>query len=247
MTAPEVQLDIAVGGGSSIAGTLVRPCREVPGVLFVHGWGGDREQYITRAREVTKLGCVSLTIDLRGHGAAAGDRDNVTREQNLQDVLAAYDVLAKSGDVDREAIAIVGSSYGAYLATIATTQRPVRWLGLRVPALYKDDDWDTPKQKLDKEALRAYRTQVHGADANRALAACAGFEGDVLIVESEHDHAVPHATIESYMKACQRARSLTYRIVDGADHGLSTPEAQRAYTALLASWLREMVFGARAG
>jgi dienelactone hydrolase len=45
-----------------IAGTLVRPATAIPGVLFVHGWGGSQEQYIARAREIAALGCVCLTI-----------------------------------------------------------------------------------------------------------------------------------------------------------------------------------------
>ena len=44
----------------------------------------------------------------------------------------------------------VGSSYGGYLAAILTTLRPVRWLALRVPALYQDEGWDVPKKQLHK-------------------------------------------------------------------------------------------------
>jgi uncharacterized protein len=58
---------------------------------------------------------------------------------------------------------------------------------------------------------------------------------------------VPHPVIESYLEACKHAHSLTYRIIEGADHGLSDEAGQRAYTALLVSWLTEMVFGAREG
>ena len=227
-----------------VHGTLVRPRARSVGVLFVHGWGGDRQQYLARAREVAKLGCVALTIDLRGHGTARGQRDQITRDENLADVLAGYDLLAHVEGVDREAIAIVGSSYGAYLAAIATTLRAVRWLGLRAPALYEDENWDTPKAALDLHALRAYRRRLHAPDANRALAACAAFGGDVLVVASEHDDVVPEPTTRSYMHACRRARSLTYRVVEGADHGLSTPEAQGGYTAIVVRWIREMVLGA---
>lgn len=237
----EVRIEVDDG---YIAGTLVRPHTQVPGVLFVHGWGGDRAQYLARARAASSLGCIALTIDLRGHGTAHGHRESITREDNLRDVLAAFDALAATRGVDRDAMAIVGSSYGAYLAAIATTERPVRWLGLRAPALYEDHDWRTPKHLLDKDALHAYRQRLHRPEANRALHACATFDGDVLVVESEHDDIIPHPTIESYLQACGRVRSLTYRLVEGADHGLSTEAARHAYTAILVAWLREMMFGA---
>ena len=38
------------------SGTLVTPATVVPGVLFLHGWGGSQEQYLARAREIAALG-----------------------------------------------------------------------------------------------------------------------------------------------------------------------------------------------
>src|SRR4051812_6159385 len=149
--------------------------------------------------------------------------------------------------VDRASIAVVGSSYGAYLAAILTESRPVRWLALRVPALYRDEDWSLPKQQLRKYGLDAYRRRTIGPDENRALGACAAFRGDVLIVESEHDHIIPHPVIANYMAAFERAHSLTYRVISGADHGLSEERWQGAYTTLLVAWVTEMVLGARGG
>ena len=70
---------------------------------------------------------------------------------------------------------MVGSSYGGYLAAILTSLRPVRWLALRVPALYKDADWAMPKGQLKREELDAYRRSAVPPEENRALAACAGF------------------------------------------------------------------------
>jgi dienelactone hydrolase len=175
------------------------------------------------------------------------DKDKVTREDNLRDVLAAYDRLASHPSVDPGAIAIAGSSYGGYLAAIATSLRPVRWLGLRVPALYADEDWDVPKAKLDRDRIMALRQSVVVPQDNRALAACAAFRGDVLIVESEHDHLVPHPVIKNYMEACARAQSVTYRVIKGADHALSQHDWQQTYTGLLVHWMTEMVLNARAG
>lgn len=240
-------IDIPVGEGH-IAGTIVTPATRIPGVLFVHGWGGSQEQYLARAKEIASLGCVCLTFDLRGHAGTQQQHETVSRESNLRDVLAAYDVLAAHRLVDSSSIAVVGSSYGGYLAAILTSLRPVRWLALRVPALYMDDDWELPKRQLHKEQnLHLYRQKfIHAAD-NRALRSCKAFEGDVLVVESEFDHVIPHAVISSYLEACISVKSLTYRVIKEADHGLTEEKNQRAYTALLVNWMTEMVFGARSG
>ena len=51
--------------------------------------------------------------------------------------------------------------------------------------------------------------------------------------------------IANYLAACVQAHSLTYRVIEGADHGLAEESWRRAYTAILVNWLREMTAGAR--
>lgn len=241
------QLSIPVEG-EAIAATLLMHTAQAPAVLFVHGWGGDQEQDLARAQEVVGLGCICLTFDLRGHARSQPRQETVTREENLRDVLAAYDELVNHPGVDAGSMAIVGSSYGGYLAAIASTMRPVSWLALRVPAVYKDSGWSLPKKQLNQDPeLHAYRRRLLCPQENRALRACLAFRGDVLIIESEHDDTVPHPVIESYRDACRNAHSLTYRVISGADHGLSDQASQRAYTSVLVNWLTEMLFGAREG
>jgi uncharacterized protein len=247
MATNEQLVDITVDE-QRLAGTLITPRVLVPGVLFVHGWGGSRQQYLTRAREVAALGCVCLTFDLRGHAETQSQHATVSRDDSLRDVLAAYDVLARQPGVDTSAIGIVGSSYGGYLAAILTSMRDVRWLALRVPALYKDSDWELPKGQLKKrQALDEYRRRPVLPEESRALRACTRFEGDVLIVESENDNVIPAQVIVNYREACTRARSLTYRVIEGADHSLSDEPCQTAYTALLVNWLSEMIRFVRSG
>jgi uncharacterized protein len=239
------KLEIPVDKGS-IAGTLLAPATAVPGVLFVHGWGGSQEQDLVRAREAAGLGCLSFTFDLRGHARYELQRETVTREDNLNDLLAAYDFFTGLRGVDSSSVAVVGSSYGGYLATILTSLRPVRWLALRAPAIYKDESWELPKRKLHADPdLVAYRLREVRPEDNRALRACAAFKGDVLIVESEHDSIVPHPVIANYVTAFSQAHSLTSRVIKGADHALASDECQRAYTTVLMNWLTEMVVGAR--
>jgi len=231
----------------SIAGTLFAPPPTMPGVLFVHGWGGTQAQDLEVARAAAALGCICMTFDLRGHAQYRMRSESVTREDNLRDLLAAYDFLAGLRMVDRASIGVVGASYGGYLSAILTTVRDVRWLALRAPALYKDADWDKPKRSLHADPdLPAFRRRVVAAQDNRALAACARFHGDVLIVESEHDDIVPHQVAANYVAAFTHAHSLTSRVIQGADHGLAGEDARKAYCALLGNWITEMVTGARA-
>src|SRR5262245_55374463 len=231
-----------------IAGTLITPRTLVPGILFVHGWGGSQEQYVARARKIASLGCVCLTFDLRGHALTKPQFSTVSRALNLRDVLAAYDLLAQRHHVDPDSIAVIGSSYGGYLSAILTTMRPVKWLALRAPALYMDTGWDSPKLQLHKDQdLITYRSSLVPVEENRALQACRDFKGDVLLIQSENDIRIPKAVLPSYREACKEARSLTYRCIEGADHGLTRESDHRAYTSMLVNWLKEMVFHARTG
>lgn len=232
--------------GDQLYGTLLAPARALPGVLFVHGWGGSQDHDLARARDAAGLGCVCLTFDLRGHEGDVEMLERVSRQQNLEDLLAAYDWFVQQPNVDENAIAVVGISYGAYLAAILSSLRPVRWLALRTPALYKDEGWELPKRQLhqDPDLIPFRHRQVAWKD-NRALRACAEFTGDALIVEAELDQIIPHQVIENYVAAFTRARSRTARVIAGADHAFSEKPVQRSYTAVLVRWLTEMVVGAR--
>lgn len=234
-----------LAGDSEIDGTFATPETGVPGILFLHGWSGSQESDLKRAAEIAGLGCLCLTFDLRGHAATREMRDKITPRQNFEDVVAAYDLLVSHPMVDTRAVAVIGSSYGAYLAPLLSEVRPVRWMSLRVPAIYRDQHWDKAKGKIDRIDLNLFRSQELGPRENRALAACAAFKGDALVIESESDDYIPHPTIANYVAAFRRVRSLTYRVIAGADHGLSDERSRAAYTRLLVAWIKEMVIGAR--
>lgn len=93
-----------------IAGTFLAPRSRVPGVLFVHGWGGSQERDLDRARGIAGLGCVCLTFDLRGHEKGSARQQTVTRDENLRDIIAAYDRLVQHPAIDTSCIAVVSTS-----------------------------------------------------------------------------------------------------------------------------------------
>ncbi len=231
--------------GQRITGTLLEPEAPVPGFLFVHGWGGDQDEDLGQAEELARFGCVCFTFDLRGHAGSDADRSAVTRQNSLDDVVAAYDYLASHPLINGQAIGVIGTSYGGYLSALLTALRPIRWMALRVPALYPDADWDTPKAKLNKDTVRAYRQQPQDERSDRALRACAAFRGDVLIVESEKDEQIPREAMLSYQAAFRNANSLSHRILHGASHAMRDPRHQRTYSTLLLHWIDEMVRASR--
>ena len=241
MSLPHEAVDITVDG-QHIGGSLIVP--EVGGAsaaaaLFVHGWGGSQAESLAAARAVAAVGFTCLIFDLRGHAGTLGLRDTVTREENLRDVVTAYDVLAKRVGVDRSRILLAGSSYGAYLGAIATGLRPLRWLSMQGPAIYKNAGWNLPKCELHCDPdFDEFLRRAHRPADNRALEAGERFRGDVLLVESGNDRTMPHPVVASYVGAFVNAHSLTHRIIEGADHGLSRETWKAAYIESLVRWLK---------
>jgi hypothetical protein len=231
--------------GTFISGTLIpshRPEERSPGLLFVHGWGSSEHSYLQVARHLARLGFVCLTLNLRGHHETRHQQDEVSRADSLKDVLAAYDLLAAEPGVDPGRLGVAGSSYGGYLAAILPTRRPVRWLALRAPALYKDEGFEQPKRVAhrDPEELAAFRRRVVAPHESIALRSASHFHGDVLLVQSENDTTIPAPVLESYRQAFQAARSLTHITIPGVDHGLSRPSWRRQYNAVLVQWFKAL-------
>ena len=239
MTAIRIEVDHA-----KLQGRLLLPQaggERCPGVLFVHGWGSSQRQDLRPARRLVAHAHACLTFNLRGHAHTRRDIAEVTRAQNLRDVAAAYDILACQPTVDPERIAVVGASYGGYLAVLLTTERTVRWIALQAPALYKDADFDRPKRELNLDPdLATYRRTRLAPEENLALRAAAAFGGPVLVVEPEHDTVIPHPVVANYLTAFGVRAAPRHVVLHGADHGLTDPRCRRAYERIVVDWLLQI-------
>jgi len=59
-------------------------------------------------------------------------------------------------------------------------------------------------------------------------------------LESEDDETVPHPAIRSFRSVFRNARSLTYRLLEGADHELSDQSARSRFRDELTRWMNEV-------
>lgn len=227
--------------GSRLKGTLFFPPQKKlmnPGVLFIHGWASAQGRYFDRARSVAEKGAVCLTFDLRGHGKSEGNIKTLSRYDHVKDASVAFDFLASQPEVDRNRMGICGVSYGGYLASILSAQKKLNWLALRVPALYKDDGFNTPTATLIQRDDRIFSQTNLIADKNFALKELSKFEGSVLLVESEKDRIISHETIQNYVSVLKKNK-LTYKVMKDADHELSKPEWKQEFITILSDWFEK--------
>jgi dipeptidyl aminopeptidase/acylaminoacyl peptidase len=230
--------------GHTLTGTIIYPSNikdSNPAVLFVHGWLSSETGYIPRAKAVSARGAICMTFNLRGHGTSEGEVNTFSRKDHLGDVMVAYDYLAAQPNVDTERIGVVGASYGAYLSSILTSKRKVKWLVLRAPALYKDKDFSVPTQSLIKEDVCVYRQVKIKPQDNYALKALTTFKNNVFLIECENDIVVSHQIIKNY-KTALKNKKFSYFLLPKADHELSTEEYKKAFIEVLSEifkqWLK---------
>ena len=233
--------------GSLPPEVLPNRAAQKPAVLLVPGWDDSKhEQYDRISAALEEQGWLMRRVEFPGDRSQDGSRKEMNRDQHLKELVAAYDGLVAQQVVEGRAVAFIGFSYGGYLGSLLSAQRPLQWMALRSPALYRDEDWFVPKEELDKDELDRYRRGVRSPEENAALAACEAFEGDVLLIESEDDDTVPHPAVKSYKAAFRNARSFDYRLLEGADHELSSRAAQSRFIDELLRWMNQVTGGAAA-
>jgi uncharacterized protein len=235
-------VQIPTAGKHHIEGTVVLPRharRPYPAALFLHGWGSDRFKHIVPAEMLSQVGFVSLAVDLRGHGNTEELKKAVTVRDNLRDARAAYDFLASRAGVDPTRIALAGFSYGGFLSILMAAEKKVRWVALRSPALYRDEDLDVPKSQIKRRGLMAFRRRPLSPNDSAGLRAASHIKADVLVIEAEQDRVVPHQQIENYLHALTRAKSVSHCIISGADHAMSREQWYRTAVGNFVDWLAQ--------
>ena len=118
-----------------------------PAILLAHGFGGDKTDLDTQARDLARAGYVVLTYSARGFGKSGGlvhldaPAFEVADASKLVDYLATQESVRKDSDGDPR-VGVAGSSYGGGLALLlAGTDR-------RIDAVGADITWNSLERAL---------------------------------------------------------------------------------------------------
>lgn len=235
---------------NQISATLITPKKipkPLPALLFIHGWRSNRTGNVKRAKELAKHGFISLCIDLRGHGESpttslqknakqSQKLEDFSRKDHIEDIKNAYQYLKNLENVDKEKIGIIGASYGGYLSAVAVNYLKFNKLVLRVPALYFDNNFDVPTDKLIKGDPKAFKTSNLTPQNSLALKGLKNFKGKILIIEAENDTVIPHEVIENYRHFTNPKKN-KYVLMSSTPHSFETEAQEEAYLYILKHWL----------
>lgn len=251
MAAHEVRLP--AGPGLQLFAWYLPPAAggaPAPGVVLLHGWGGNASHLLGAAQALHRAGYAVLLPESRNHGRS--DRAGHSSLPRFADDLEhALDWLAAQADVDPQRLAALGHSVGAAAVLLVASRRPALAAAVAVGTFAH------PEQVM-RRWLAAYRVPYWplGWVANRyvewvigasfsaiaPLATLPQAHCPVLLLHGTQDDTVPLADAQELLLHKGRAR-VSLVVLDGTHEGFVEPE--RAASAVLA-FLAE-AFGARAG
>jgi predicted acyl esterase len=213
-------------------------------VLIVHGWkspifaaGSIYEEVM---ESLCALGYHCVMLALRGHAPASGNIETVSRQDHVDDIMAAIHWIEdECPDVDPSRLCAWGTSYGGYLLSTLCSRAHFELLALRAPASYPNKGWGKPQDAHSANELAKWRRRRHTAKDDRALAGLEEFRGDFLLMSSANDELMPPTVREGYQLALSPdVRSRSHVILRDAEHSLK-PNVRKRFVAHMIEWFKE--------
>lgn len=114
----EIQYNIEYGTHPKQKLDLCKPTnvtKDLPGVMLIHGGGGDKQSFLATCKALAKRGLVAVTINFR-------EEPPPSYENILADTNSAYGWLLNQEEVDSNKMGVMGGSLGGYIASMLGTQ-----------------------------------------------------------------------------------------------------------------------------
>ncbi len=227
------------------------PNQALPTVFLLHGGpaGADEDSFDPARAAYLDAGIAVCQVNYRGStGYGSAWRDALTARighTELADVAAVHDHLVTAGLVDVGASAVVGHSWGGFLALLALGTQPSRWRAgvAGVPVAdyvraYRDE----------MEPMRAYDRALFGGSPDQVpsryqdsspLTYVDAVSAPVLVTAGENDPRCPIRQIENYLDALA-ARGKNYNVYRfQAGHGSMVVDERIRQVACEVAFVRD--------
>lgn len=90
----------------------------LPAVIFLHGFGGSKNDVIQFAEDLAKEKYCTFAFSMRGQGKSTGNSNLISRTE-MNDLIQVIDYVKNEQPVNKDKIALMGSSQGGILAFMA--------------------------------------------------------------------------------------------------------------------------------
>lgn len=212
-------------------------------ILFVHGITVDREEdgfYTQFAKKMDSISATSLRFDLRSHGTSQGKYEELSLEGVINDIDSAVNELRKHVSTHTPLIIIAASFSGGLSSFWASeNSNKIQSLILLNPVLdysghmlFSKWFWENDKisakgnELLKTQGWLPHREFRMGSKLIDELSHSQSFEKmecpsiPILIVHGNKDSVVSFEIAQKYSDSNINS---TFEIIDGADHGFTSP------------------------
>jgi pimeloyl-ACP methyl ester carboxylesterase len=224
-----------------------------PGLVWLGGFNSDMNGTKAQAVEAfaAREGRASLKFDYFGHGASSGAFRDGTISIWRDDALAVLDQLTEGPQV------LIGSSMGGWIATLLAMARPERIAGIVLiapaPDLTEELMWKRAPAEVRAEVMErgSYFYQPQGGEGypitrgliesgreNLVLGKSVAIDGPVRILHGSEDRDVPWQLGAKLLDVYQG--DVTFTLVKGADHRLSSPANLRLLERTIENVLKDI-------
>jgi alpha/beta superfamily hydrolase len=207
----------------------------VPAVLLLHGFATTKNEVNNTnqqiAEQLASRSIISLRIDFRGYGDSAGNPEDFSVRDMVDDARFAYEFLSRVPEVNADKMGIIGFSLGAAVALLLSQNVICHSLGLLSPALNLLSDFtkflgaDTINRlsccehhievALPWRSIKIGKTFYESICDCRPLAAAEQFSGALLCIAGENDFSAENAR---HIAEISNAQDKNAIIIPGADH-----------------------------
>jgi pimeloyl-ACP methyl ester carboxylesterase len=201
--------------------------------LILHGGGSSQGSGFQPLRNfLAAHGIGSTTLDFIGHGRTGGALADSSLADRVAQVLALMDDLP----LDAPSTALIGFSMGAYVAAQVSARRPIRNLGLAIPAAYAPAAFELPFGPQFSACIR----QPGSWQDSDAFQIMRAYTGRLLVLSAAEDQVIPAEIPARLFDEARHARQRVHHSIAGATHQLSEqfarePQSQvEAYRQIVA-------------
>lgn len=225
--------------------------KRVPGVVFFHGFTGDRMEshwmFVKCPRALEAAGIASLRFDFYGSGESDGDFDEVTLPGEIADARVAVEFLRSQKGIDPPRVGLLGISLGAFIAAALAGRVRARalvlWSAVARSAHLRTLAETSTKPIAGRDGAVEYEAHeisprflkgTFEIDPPRRLAR---FGGPTLILHPGADESVPLSHAEEYYRAAG-ARVKELVVIPEADHVFTSIRWEHEVIQRSVEWFR---------